>query len=154
MLPGSGGAKRILLIGCGEGDSFDRAAARRFAQTICGALRDKAASDAMLHLAGLQLRKKEIRWTLNYLAIHCTRSAYRYGKTLSMPPAPWKLKRLIVNTAGSLGASAAATAMAVSGSPRVRAPTAANVCHALQALSNAGCAFCATANISRTFRRK
>jgi len=111
MLPGSGGAKRILLIGCGEGDSFDRAAARRFCQTICGALRDKAASDAMLHLAGLHLRKKDIRWALNYLATHCTRSAYRYGKTLSRPPAPWKLKRLIVNTAGSLGASAAATAM-------------------------------------------
>ncbi|MCX2976669.1 leucyl aminopeptidase [Candidatus Marimicrobium litorale] len=111
MLPGSGGAKRILLIGCGEGDSFDRAAARRFCQTICGALRDKAASDAMLHLAGLHLRKKDIRWALNYLATHCTRSAYRYGKTLSRPPAPWKLKRLIVNTAGSLGANAAATAM-------------------------------------------
>lgn len=111
MLPGSGGAKRILLIGCGEEDSFDRAAARRFCQTICGALRDKAASDAMLHLAGLHLRKKEIRWTLNHLATHCTRSAYRYSKTLSSPPAPWKLKRLVVNTAGSLGASAAATAM-------------------------------------------
>ena len=65
----------------------------------------------MLHLAGLHLRKKDIRWALNYLATHCTRSAYRYGKTLSRPPAPWKLKRLIVNTAGSLGASAAATAM-------------------------------------------
>ncbi len=34
MLPGTGAAKRILLIGCGEAKKFDREAARKFSQHV------------------------------------------------------------------------------------------------------------------------
>lgn len=102
MLAGAGGAKRILLIGCGEKKKFDRDAAREFAQRVCKVLESSAATDAMLHLAALGLKEDEASWVLGYLARQLTATSYRYTETLSKPRKAMRLSRFVVNTTGAL----------------------------------------------------
>jgi leucyl aminopeptidase len=111
FLPGAGGAKRILLLGCGNPKKFDRKAARKFCKTLFHALEHKQATEAMLHLAGLKLKDKDARWLLSYLARYLTTSAYRYTRTVSKPRHAVKLTRLAVNTRGALGARFATAAL-------------------------------------------
>lgn len=111
MLPGVGSIKRILLIGCGDAKRFDRAAARKMSQQLYRALESKQASEAMLHLAALKMKEKDATWTLSYLSRHLVAAAYRYTETLSKPKAPWKLTRLVVNTAGALPPRTASNAL-------------------------------------------
>mgnify|MGYP003666923926 CR=1 FL=1 len=111
MLPGAGNSKRILLIGCGDVKKFDREAARKFCQQLYRALESKQATEAMLHLAALDLEEKEAVWTLGYLARHLVAAAYRYTETVSEPKAPWKLGKLVVNVHGVLPTRTASTAL-------------------------------------------
>jgi len=111
FLPGAGGAKRILLLGCGNPKKFDRKAARKFCKTLYHALEHKQATEAMLHLAGLKLKDKDARWLLSYLARYLITAAYRYTHTVSKPRHAVKLARLAVNTRGALGARIATTAL-------------------------------------------
>ena len=111
FLPGAGGARRILLLGCGSHRKFDRKAARKFCKTLFDALEHKQATEAMLHLAGLKLKAKDSRWLLSYLARYITTATYRYTHTLSKPKAAVKLIRLTVNTRGALEAPIASTAL-------------------------------------------
>ncbi|GAH06357.1 unnamed protein product, partial [marine sediment metagenome] len=112
MLPGAGGAKRILLVGCGEMKKFDRKAAREFTQLVCKVLGSTPATDAMLHLAALGLKQDEASWLLGYLARHLTAASYRYTRTVSKPKPAMRLSRFVVNTAGSLPTRAAKAALA------------------------------------------
>jgi leucyl aminopeptidase len=102
MLPGSGAARRILLLGCGDARKFDRKAIMKFCQDLYRALEHKQATDAMLHLAGLHLKASDASWTLAYLSRHLTAASYRYTETVSKPKAALKLARLVVNTSGAL----------------------------------------------------
>ena len=111
LLPGTGAAKRLLLIGCGEAKKFDRAAARKFSQQLYRGLEHKQATEAMLHLAGLKLKEKEALWLLNYLARQLTAAAYRYTETVSKPRATIKLSRLVVNTDGTIPTRSASAAL-------------------------------------------
>jgi leucyl aminopeptidase len=111
MLPGAGGSKRILLIGCGDEKKFDREAARKFSQQLYRALESKQASEAMLHLAGLGLKENEAVWTLGFLARHLVAASYRYTETLTNPKAAWKLVRLVVNTHGTVPTRTATSAL-------------------------------------------
>ena len=111
MLPGTGGARRLLLIGCGEAKKFDRAAAMKFCQSIYKALSGTGAKDLMLHLADLKLKTADNTWLLSYLARHLVESSYRYTETVSKPKSPLKLNRVVVNTGGKIPATAAKTAM-------------------------------------------
>jgi len=111
LLPGAGGAKRILLLGCGNPKKFDRGAARKFSKTLYDALAHRQATDAMLHLADLKLKDKDGRWMLSYLARYLTTAAYRYTETLSKPKTAVSLKRIVINTHGALGSRIATTAL-------------------------------------------
>jgi leucyl aminopeptidase len=111
ILPGTGAAKRLLLIGCGDAKKFDRAAARNFSQQLYRALEHKQATEAMLHLAGLKLKEKDALWMLNYLARHLTAAAYRYTETVSKPRATIKLSRLVVNTNSTVATRSATAAL-------------------------------------------
>lgn len=111
FLPGTGTAKRILLIGCGEAKKFDREAARKFSQHVYRALETRQATEAMLHMAGLQLKEKDAAWMLAYLARYLTTAAYRYTETLSKPKAAMKLSKLVINIGGAIGARAATSAL-------------------------------------------
>ncbi len=111
MLPGAGGAKRILLIGCGDAKKFDRTAARKFAQHLYRALEDKLAKEATVHLAGLGLNTQECRWLLTHLARHLTAASYRYTETVSKPKQALKLTRIVINTSGTIKPPAANSAL-------------------------------------------
>lgn len=111
MLPGTGSADRLLLIGCGEAKKFDRPAAIKFSQSIYTALNGTGARDLMLHLAQLKLKDADSAWLLGYLARHLVTSAYRYTETVSKPKSPLKLNRVVVNTGGRMHAAAAKTAL-------------------------------------------
>lgn len=100
MLPGAGGAKRLLLIGCGDAKKFDRSAAREFSQRVYIALNGTGAKDAILHIGDLQVKDGDSVWLLNYLARHLVAASYRYTETVSKPKSALKLRRVVVNTAG------------------------------------------------------
>ncbi len=107
MLPGTDTAKRILLIGCGEAQKFDRGAARKFSQNLYRALETKQATEAMLHLAGLALKDNDGRWLVTYLARHLTVASYRYTATVSKPKEAIKLARLVINVGDAMRPQAA-----------------------------------------------
>jgi leucyl aminopeptidase len=111
MLPGAGGARRLLLVGCGDPAKFDRAAAREFSQATYAALNATQAKDAMLHTADLELKDGDPKWLLAYLARHLTSAAYRYTETLTKPKPPIKLARVVVNSGGSIPVRAAQNAL-------------------------------------------
>jgi len=111
LLHGTGAAKRILLVGCGEAKKFDRGGVRKFCQQLSHALESKQATEAVLHLGGLHLKEKEAVWMLQYLARHLTVAAYRYTATVSKPKPAMKLARLIVNTHGAVQSRTATSAL-------------------------------------------
>ena len=55
LLPGAGKAKRIILIGCGEENKFDREAARKLTRSVYRAVGATQAKDALLQTADLVL---------------------------------------------------------------------------------------------------
>ncbi|MEZ5567894.1 MAG: leucyl aminopeptidase [Halioglobus sp.] len=110
-LPGSGKAKRLLLLGCGESDGFDRKAMRALSAKLSHALQDIHATDAILHLAACKLKLADAEWFLAYLARQLTASSYRYTKTLSKPKIPMHLRKLTVDTGGKPGIAAAKAAL-------------------------------------------
>jgi len=111
FLPGAGGARRMLLVGCGQAKKFDRAAMRGFCADLYGALKKTTAGNAMLHLGALGLGKKEACWFLAYLARHLTTADYRYRETLSEPKPALKLTRFTVNPGGKVPVRAAGKAL-------------------------------------------
>ncbi len=100
LIPASGPAKRVLLLGCGPSGKFDRAAARKAVSALYTALNGSSATDATLHAAELPLEGEETAWFLEYLARAITAAAYRYTETVSKPKPPIKLKRFVVNVDG------------------------------------------------------
>jgi leucyl aminopeptidase len=111
LLPGAGGARRLLLVGCGDAASFNRAAAREFAQSVYKGLRHTRTTDAILHTADLKMQDGEPRWLLEFSARHLSCAAYRYTETVSKPKPPLKLTRVVVNTGGSVPLRAAQKAL-------------------------------------------
>jgi leucyl aminopeptidase len=111
VLPGTGGVKRLLLLGCGDAGSFDRTAAVRFSQTLAKALNTIQARDAMLHTAGLQVKDSDPAWLLTLLARQLTCAGYRYTETVSKPKPAMKLVRMVINTAGGMPPKAAQNAL-------------------------------------------
>jgi leucyl aminopeptidase len=111
MLPGTGSAKRLLLIGCGELKKFDRSAARGACQKIYSSLNGSTAKDATLHLDGLHVKDGDHDWLLSHLARHLVSASYRYTETVSKPKPPFKLGKLVVNTAGEIPTAAAKKAL-------------------------------------------
>ena len=98
LLPGVAGAKRVLLVGCGDTATFDRAAAREFTRTLAKALNAMKAGDAVLHSADLQPKDGDSAWLLETISRQLVCASYRYTETVSKPKPPMKLAKLVVNT--------------------------------------------------------
>ena len=111
LLPGVAGAKRVLLVGCGDPATFDRAAAREFTRTLAKAVGQTKAGDALLHAADLKLKDGDNAWLLENLGRQLTCASYRYTETVSKPRPPMKLARLAVNTGDSCQVKAAQKAL-------------------------------------------
>lgn len=112
LLPGQGKIKRVLLLGCGDGNALPRDKAREVCTALAKRLIATKASDALLHLALLKLDDADAQWALDYLARQIVVASYRYTATLSKPKPAALLKRLTVNTAGSLKGGLAKQALA------------------------------------------
>ncbi len=112
MLPGAGAAKRILLLGCGNPDKFDRAAARKVCNKAVSAVGGTKAGDALIYMNQLKLKAKDLPVTLSYLARAFTSASYRYKATVSKPRPDATLRRVVVAIPGSTSASAAGRALA------------------------------------------
>ena len=110
MLPGVGGNKRLLLVGCGDKSKFDRAAARELAKAISKALASCEASEATVYCSDLEVKAGDPQWLLAWLARHFTCTAYRYTETVSKPKPAQKLARVVLE-AGSLSTGAAQKAL-------------------------------------------
>ena len=72
LLPGAGGAKRLLLVGCGDPATFDRAAAREFSRTLGKALKNLQARDGVLHISDLHPKDGSLPWLLECIARQLT----------------------------------------------------------------------------------
>ncbi len=117
LLPGTAKAQRILLVGCGKRDEFDRAAAREFATTAYSALNATQAKDALLLLDKLAVKDAESAWLLETLARTLVTGAYRYTETVSKPQPALSLKKVTVSsTLGKAGAQKALDTGAATGS--------------------------------------
>jgi len=107
LLMSAGKSKRLMLVGCGEADKFDRSAAREFAQTLCTGLSKTSARDALLHLDDIKVKGANASWLLELIARHTTTAAYRYTQTVSKPRPAMKLAKLVVNPPKRCGKSEA-----------------------------------------------
>lgn len=110
LLPGSGKLKRLLLVGCGDKDKFDRDAAREMAQTAFNALKGTSAKDALLLTAELKVKGADEDWLLEMLASSFTAGTYRYTRTVGKPKPAVPLSRVVVAISG--GKSGAEQALA------------------------------------------
>ena len=98
LLPGVVGAKRLLLVGCGDSTTFDRAAAREFFRTLAKAVNAIKAGDAVLHTADLHLKDADSAWLLESMSRQLVCAGYRYTETVSKPKPSMTLAKLIINT--------------------------------------------------------
>jgi leucyl aminopeptidase len=105
LLPGAGKLKRILLVGCGDKDKFDRDAAREMAKTAFAALKGTAARDALLLTADLTIKGTDEDWLLEMLARHFSAGIYRYTRTLGKPQPAVSLSRVVVAVKGGKSAA-------------------------------------------------
>ncbi len=111
LLTGSGKIKRVLLLGCGDPDKFERKGMRAFASTLYEACKKLSATEATLHMQGLKLKAADQTWFLSYLARHLVCANYRYTETLSKPRPASKLARLVVNVGDTQPVAAANRAL-------------------------------------------
>ena len=102
MLPGPGPVQRILLVGCGDRDKFDRKGQLEFVANLGRALKGTQATDAVLYLDGLPTRTKELRWLLPTLVRGLVTARYSYSETLSKPAEPARLSRMVVDSGKGL----------------------------------------------------
>jgi leucyl aminopeptidase len=112
MMAGAGEARRVLLVGCGNKNKFDRKAAREFIQCAYMALNATRAKDAIIHCADLELTDGDASWLLNTLARQITAASYRYSETLAKPKSALKATRITVNPGKSLSVRNAQNALA------------------------------------------
>jgi leucyl aminopeptidase len=111
LLPGTGRIKRILLLGCGERDKFDRDAVRALAAKLYTSFSSLSATEATLHTLSLGLKKADHPWALDYIARHLNVANYRYSETVSKPRKPLKLRKIVVNVGDKISVNAANKAL-------------------------------------------
>ncbi|MEP1470322.1 MAG: leucyl aminopeptidase [Halieaceae bacterium] len=112
LLPGSGKAKRLLLVGCGDSKKVDRELALQFCLTTAKALTKGQATDATIYLANFRPSGTDNAWVLDQLARQIVAASYRYTRTLSKPTAASKLRRVVVNPGAKISTRAASAALA------------------------------------------
>tara|TARA_R110002110_G_scaffold77390_1_gene203451 strand:+ start:12244 stop:13833 length:1590 start_codon:yes stop_codon:yes gene_type:complete len=111
MLPGIGGAARVLLLGCGEQAKFDQSAARETLQGLNSALGASSATEALFHVADLGSATVAPDWLLELLSRSLVSSSYRYSATVTKPKDPLALSKLVVNPGDTLAVKAAQLAL-------------------------------------------
>ncbi|NQY03053.1 MAG: leucyl aminopeptidase [Halieaceae bacterium] len=101
LLPGTGAAARLLLIGCGKQADMDSGAGRAFGEHVAKALAGLKAKDAVLFLDDMK-DSDALCELLPYAARLVTTARYRYNETLSKPKPAAQLGKLVVSIGNGL----------------------------------------------------
>jgi len=107
MLAGCKPVQRVLLVGCGQRDKFDRKGGLELAQNIARAVKGTSAGDAVIYLNDLPAKAKSMRWLIPALGRLLVTGLYQYTETLSKPGEPARLSRVVVDGGKSLPAAEA-----------------------------------------------
>jgi leucyl aminopeptidase len=111
LLPGMGRIKRLLLVGTGDRDKFNRKAAREFAQAVYTALNDTNAKDALIFLDDVKVTDGDATWLLETVAKHLETGAYRYTATVAKPKPALALSKAVICPPADTGKAAAQQAL-------------------------------------------
>ncbi len=96
-LAGNSSLQRLVLVGCGDATLFDRAAQRKFAQTLSAVMSKGKAKQATVTLAHLTIDDDDLAYLLEDIGKHTTLACYVYGATIAAPKNPALLKKVTVN---------------------------------------------------------
>ncbi len=99
--PQSGQAKRILLVGCGDEGALDARSYRKAVGAAIKALLKTTAKDAIVTLAELPLKDRDIAWATALLVQECDAAAYQYDQTKSKKKPEYALKSVAVSAASA-----------------------------------------------------
>ena len=89
------GAERVLLVGLGRERDFSESAYRTAVAAAAKALRTTGATDVVVTLPELALRKRDVAWKVEQAVIAFRDAAYRFDRLKSKPPENGKgLKRV------------------------------------------------------------
>ncbi|MFV0276993.1 MAG: leucyl aminopeptidase [Parahaliea sp.] len=112
LLPGTGGAQRLLLLGCGPLEKFSLATTREITSALYRHLNKSEIRDAVLHFGELAGAKElDLGEVLEQLARQLVTSAYRYTETVSKPRKAVALRKLVVDPGAALSTAKAQQAL-------------------------------------------
>lgn len=106
------GIARVLLIGCGDPETFDRKAQRKFAETAGKTLASGKSGDATVTIADLPIDESDAGTLLEDLARETALACYVYSETLSKPKDVPALRKITVSTGARLTPAAGKKALA------------------------------------------
>ncbi len=76
-------AERVLLVGCGREADFSDAQYRKIIGKAIAALKNTAATDAVLYLTELQIKERDIRWKVRQAVEGVRAGLYRFDQLKS-----------------------------------------------------------------------
>jgi leucyl aminopeptidase len=104
--------RRVLLVGVGNPDKLDAAAARKICASIVSGLHSGKCREASVHLQGLGNKEFSTAKLCESLARAAVTAGYAYTRTVSKPKPGLPLKKLLVNCGESLTTANANRALA------------------------------------------
>jgi leucyl aminopeptidase len=102
LLTGNSDVKRVLLVGAGKEQDFDRAAARSLCSSLIKGLKATTAGDAIVYGRDLPLKTADAEWFADFLGREAVTATYQYATTLSKPKPAAKLGRLVLDLGKNL----------------------------------------------------
>lgn len=90
--------KRVVLVGCGPRGGFDRAAQRKFAETVASVLAKGAATDAIVDLDSLAIDPDGAASVCEDLGKHIVMAIYVYTETIARPKEEPVLKKVLISS--------------------------------------------------------
>ncbi len=97
--PGSGNAKRVLLVGCGDEGTLDARNYRKVVNAAARAILKSNAKDALFTLPELSIKDRDGAWAVTMLTQECDSCAYQYDHTKSKKKPAYALKAVTCSTA-------------------------------------------------------
>ncbi len=93
--------KRVILAGAGKPDSLDAAGYRKIVMAALERLKDCGASHALIALADLPVKDRDLAWRVAFIARSAEESLYRFHEFKSEKAPAIKLKQITVDAPGA-----------------------------------------------------
>jgi leucyl aminopeptidase len=105
------GAKRILLLGCGNPAKLDAPSGRKLTTAIIKGLRESKSKNACLHLGELDSPGLPLEQLLEHLAVAASRASYSYRETVSKPKPGLTANKILIDCGSALSTRQANTVL-------------------------------------------